>query len=178
MSRVGKKSIPLPKGVTLSVESGVVNVKGPKGAISRPLPGCLSVNQSGAEVIVERADESKTTRALHGTVRSHINNMIAGVLTGYTRELEIHGVGFKAAVKGKELVLNLGYSHEIRFTPPEGVTIVVTDNTQVAVSGVDVEKVGDSAARIRSYYKAEPYKGKGVRYKGEKIRRKTGKAVS
>jgi len=178
MSRVGKKSIPLPKGVSLTVESGLVKVKGPKGEITRTLPACLSLNQSSAEIVVERADESKTTRALHGTLRSHINNMVAGVSTGYTRELEIHGVGFKAAVKGKELVLNLGYSHEIRFTPPEGVNITVTDNTQVAVSGVDVEKVGDSAARIRAYYKAEPYKGKGVRYKGEKIRRKTGKAVS
>lgn len=178
MSRIGKKPVAVPGGVTVAVSAGVLSVKGPKGELKRPIPQSISMKLEDGEAVFSRADDSKENRALHGTIRSHLNNMIQGVTQGYLRELEIHGVGFRATAKGKEIVFNLGYSHEINFTPPEGVTVTVTDNTQVAVSGIDKEKVGDAAARIRSFAKAEPYKGKGVRYKGEQIRRKVGKAVS
>lgn len=178
MSRIGKKPVPVPAGVAVSVANGVLVVKGPKGELKRTLPSTLTLALENGEATLSRADDSKINTAMHGTMRSHLANMVQGVTEGYLRELEIHGVGFKATVKGKEVVLNLGYSHEINFTPAEGVLITVTDNTQVAVSGIDKEKVGDAAARIRAFAKAEPYKGKGVRYKGEQIRRKVGKAVS
>jgi large subunit ribosomal protein L6 len=178
MSRVGKQPIQVPGAVKIDIREGLISVKGPKGEAARELPAGLSADLANGVLTVKRADESARTRAMHGTYRTLVQNMIAGVQTPYLRELEIQGVGFKASLAGRVLTLNLGYSHEIKFPVPAGIEVKVTENTQLAVSGVDKQLVGEVAAQIRSYYKAEPYKGKGVRYKGENVRRKVGKAVS
>jgi large subunit ribosomal protein L6 len=178
MSRVGKQPIQVPGAVKVDIREGRISVKGPKGEAARELPAGLSADLANGVLTVKRADESARTRAMHGTYRTLVQNMIAGVQAPYLRELEIQGVGFKASLAGRVLTLNLGYSHEIKFPVPAGIEVKVTDNTQLAVSGVDKQLVGEVAAQIRSYYKAEPYKGKGVRYKGENVRRKVGKAVS
>ncbi|HMP72797.1 MAG TPA: 50S ribosomal protein L6 [Kiritimatiellia bacterium] len=178
MSRIGKKIITVPAGVTVSVADGVVTVKGPKGELTQALPSYLKV-ESGAEgVTVSPVASHPSSNAMHGTIRSLINNMIVGVSTGYSRDLEIQGVGFRASIQGQTLTLNLGYSHPIVYEIPTGVTVAVKDNTAVNVSGSDKQTVGQVCARIRSFYPAEPYKGKGVRYKGEQVRRKAGKAVA
>lgn len=178
MSRVGKQPITLPAGVKIDVRDGTVSVQGAKGTLTRALPAGVEVAIQGGTVNVTRSAEDKITRMQHGTTRSLIEGMIEGVTKGYTIDLEIQGVGFKGNLQGSILVLNLGFSHEIRFEVPEGISIKVTDGTALAVTGIDKQKVGDTAARIRSYYKAEPYKGKGVRYKGEKVRRKAGKSAA
>ncbi len=179
MSRIGKKPIPVPAGVTVDLKGQTFVVKGPKGELSFTLPKGVSLSVEGSEITMARANESKVTRALHGTSRSLIANMIQGVTEGFSRDLEIQGVGFKAVLQGKDVVLNLGYSHEIRFPIPEGLTITVdSTGTNLNIKGCDKQAVGQAAARIRSFYKAEPYKGKGVRYKGEVVRRKAGKAAA
>lgn len=177
MSRVGKKSITVPAGVKVSSKDAVVLVEGPKGKLQWALPEGITVSVEGSELSVNRADDSRKLRALHGTNRSLINNMIVGVSQGFVKELEIIGVGFRAAVKGNILDLSLGKSHPINQPIPDGLTITVTDNTKVKVEGIDKQMVGQFAAEVRGYYPPEPYKGKGVRYVGENVRRKEGKSV-
>ena len=176
MSRIGKKIIELPAKVTVKIGvDGAVNVEGPKGKLAWTLPAGVSGKVEGTKVTV--ACDTPSANALHGLSRALINNMVNGVANGYVRELEIQGVGFKAAVKGNVLQLNLGYSHEINHPIPTTVKVTVTDNTKVRIEGIDKQVVGQLAAEVRGYYPPEPYKGKGVRYAGEKIIRKEGKTV-
>lgn len=176
MSRIGKKIIELPAKVSVKIGAdGQVNVEGPKGKLAWTLPSGVTGKVDGTTVTV--ACSSPSAGALHGLSRSLINNMVIGVASGYVKELEIQGVGFKAAVKGAILQLNLGYSHEINHPIPAGATVTVTDNTKVRIEGIDKQVVGQLAAEVRGYYPPEPYKGKGVRYVGEKIIRKEGKTV-
>lgn len=178
MSRIGNKPIGVPTGVNFQVtEAGAVNVTGPKGSLSWNLPEKVSVKKEGATLLVTRASEEREVRAKHGLSRALIANMVTGVSEGFSKNLEIHGVGFKAAVKGDVLDLSLGFSHPILFPIPQGVKVTVTENTKVKVEGIDRQLVGQVAANIRGYYPPEPYKGKGVRYAGEKIERKEGKTV-
>jgi len=179
MSRIGKNPVVIPPAAKVDVKGQALKVTGPKGELSFTAPIGVTLKLEGNELIVERLNNSKPLRALHGTVRSLAANMIEGVTNGYVKELEIQGVGFKAVLKGNTVVLSLGYSHEINYEIPEGLTIVLDGNgTNVKISGCSKQMVGQAAAQIRSYYKAEPYKGKGVRYKGEIVRRKAGKAVA
>lgn len=177
MSRVGLKPISLPEKVSVKVDAGKVLVEGPKGKLDLPLPTGISVKTDEGAVVVGRASEARQHRALHGTVRSLVNNMITGVSKGFVKDLEIQGVGMRAAVKGQDIDLSLGKSHPILHPIPSGLTVTVTDNTKIKVEGIDKQLVGQFAAEVRGYYPPEPYKGKGVRYAGEKIRRKEGKSV-
>ncbi len=178
MSRIGNKTIPLPEKVSVSVsDAGEVSVEGPKGKLRWELPQGISLSQDGGELALKRSDEARRTRALHGTARSLVANMVEGVSAGFTRRLEIHGVGFRAAVKGKVLDLSLGFSHPLEHPIPEGISVAVEENTKIVVEGVDKQAVGQFAADVRAYYPPEPYKGKGVRYADEYVRRKAGKAV-
>jgi large subunit ribosomal protein L6 len=178
MSRIGKKPIELPAKVKLTFSpDGEVVAEGPKGKLHWALPREIKGRIDGNEIVLERGGEDRKSRALHGLSRALVNNMVTGVANGFTRDLEIHGVGFKAAVQGKVLNLSLGFSHPVNFEIPEGIKITVADNTKVKVEGIDRQLVGQVAANIRSYYPPEPYKGKGVRYAGEKINRKEGKTV-
>ncbi len=178
MSRVGKQPVLIPDGVTVEVSGQTVTVKGAKGESSYTAPACIAVALEDNSVIVSRTDESKHGKAMFGTVRSLINNMITGVSQGYKKELSIEGVGYKAQMKGQEIVLSLGYSHDINYVIPDGIKVDVQSGTTVSIEGIDKQLVGQVAARIRDYAPAEPYKGKGVRYVGEQIRRKEGKAVA
>jgi len=178
MSRIGKKAVLLPAKVTFAVtQEGAVSVEGPKGKLAWTLPKQIKARLDGANILVERESENRQVRALHGLSRALINNLVTGVSTGFRKDLEIQGVGFKAAVQGAILNLNLGFSHPIHFNIPEGIKITVTENTKISVEGIDRQLVGQVAADIRAYYPPEPYKGKGVRYAGEKILRKEGKTV-
>ncbi len=177
MSRVGKKVIAIPAGVTVTIEGSAVTVKGGKGELSWTLPEGITAAVEGTTLSVSRADESRKLRALHGTNRSLLANMVEGVSKGFTKNLEIVGVGFKAAVKGSALDLVLGKSHPILHPIPAGLTVTVADNTKVKVEGIDKQLVGQFAAEVRGYYPPEPYKGKGIHYVGEYIRRKEGKSV-
>jgi len=177
MSRVGLKTITLPEKVTVTDKNGHLTVEGPKGKLEFQLPVGITISQEDTTLTVSRATEGRTHRALHGTARSLINNMIIGVTEGYTKDLEILGVGFRAAVKGAVLDLSLGKSHPILHPIPDGLTVTVADNTKLKVEGIDKQEVGQFAAEVRAYYKPEPYKGKGVRYVGEYVRRKAGKSV-
>ncbi|TDU63039.1 large subunit ribosomal protein L6 [Prosthecobacter fusiformis] len=178
MSRVGKQPISLPDKVTVKIGAdGSVLVEGPKGKLNWTLPEGVSVANEGKELSVTRSSEDRRVRAMHGTSQRLISNMIEGVSKGYTRNLEIHGVGFRAAVKGNVIDLNLGQSHPRLHPIPEGVKVTVADNTKIAIEGIDKQVVGQLAADIRAYYPPEPYKAKGVRYAGEQIRRKAGKSV-
>ncbi len=178
MSRIGNKPVDVPKGVSLTVESSLVKGKGPAGELAVRIPGGLSVKVEGAQVLVAAAGGNKAIGALHGTTRSLIANMVQGLATPFIKELEIQGVGFRAQQQGQKLVLSLGFSHPIEFQVPSGVTAKVADGTAITLSGADKHAVGETAARIRGFFPAEPYKGKGVRYKGEHVRRKAGKAVA
>jgi large subunit ribosomal protein L6 len=179
MSRVGQAPIPVPAGVEVSIQDNVVRVKGPRGELSRTLPDKLSVTQEDGELTVTRVDEERESRALHGLFRSLINNMVVGVTEGYRRGLEIVGVGYRATAQGdRALELAVGYSHSVKVEAPEGITFEVPSNTRIDVVGIDKEKVGQVAADIRAIRKPEPYKGKGIRYQGEVVRRKAGKAAS
>ncbi|MDF7807054.1 50S ribosomal protein L6 [Pontiellaceae bacterium B12219] len=179
MSRIGKQPVLIPGGITAELSGQTVTIKGSKGESTYTAPACISVAVEDNSVVVARADDSKFSKAMFGTVRSLVNNMIIGVSEGYKKELIIEGVGYKAALNGKEIVLSLGFSHEINYTIPEGINVSVGGNgTTVTIEGIDKQLVGQVAARIRDYSPAEPYKGKGVRYAGEQIRRKEGKAVA
>ena len=176
MSRIGNKIISIPTGVEVSVGgNNEIKVKGPKGELTRQFNEALSFNIDGAELTVSRPNEEKFTKMIHGTSRALLDNMIIGVSAGYSRELEIIGVGYRAALQGKKLVLSAGYSHPVELETPEGLTIEVPTQTSVVVSGIDKQVVGEFAANIRKVRPPEPYKGKGIRYKGEHVRRKEGK---
>ena len=178
MSRIGNKEIGLPEKVNVSVDdAALVTVEGPKGKLFWELPKGISVSQGDGSLKVSRGSEERRLRALHGTARSLIANMIVGVSEGFSRELEIQGVGFRAAVKGKVLDLSLGFSHPVEHPIPEDLTVTVEENTKIKVEGIDKQRVGQFAADVRAYYPPEPYKGKGVRYKDEYVRRKEGKSV-
>ncbi|MCE2960445.1 MAG: 50S ribosomal protein L6 [Akkermansiaceae bacterium] len=177
MSRVGLKPISLPEKVAVKVEGNTVLVEGPKGKLDFSVPAGISLKSEDGTVVVSRASEQRVHRALHGTVRSIVNNMITGVSTGFSKDLEIHGVGLRAAVKGKDLDLSLGRSHPLLHPIPSGLTVTVNENTKIKVEGIDKQLVGQFAAEVRGFYPPEPYKGKGVRYSDEKVRRKEGKSV-
>ncbi len=176
MSRIGKRPITIPGKVTIAINGSYVAVKGPKGELSRVLPTAVSVEQEGETVLVKRRDESRSSRQLHGLSRTLVANMVEGVSQGFQKRLEIQGVGYRAQVQGRNLVLTVGYSHPVQIEPPEGVQLAVETNTNVIVSGFDKELVGNTAAKIRAVRPPEPYKGKGIRYAGEVVRRKAGKA--
>jgi large subunit ribosomal protein L6 len=177
MSRIGKSPIAVPSGVDVTVADRHLTVKGPKGSLERTLPGTITVRQEGAELLVERPDDERQTRAMHGLVRSLVNNMVVGVTDGFTKELEIIGVGYRATAKGADaLDLALGFSHPVVVNAPAGVTFEVPAPNRISVKGSDKELVGQVAADIRKLRKPEPYKGKGVRYLGEHVVRKAGKS--
>jgi len=177
MSRVGLKPISLPEKVAVKVEGNTVKVEGPKGKLDFSVPAGISLKAEDGTVVVSRATEQRVHRALHGTVRSIVNNMITGVSTGFSKDLEIHGVGLRAAVKGSDLDLSLGRSHPLLHPIPSGLIVTVNENTKIKVEGIDKQLVGQFAAEVRGFYPPEPYKGKGVRYSDEKVRRKEGKSV-
>ncbi|HEY9876795.1 MAG TPA: 50S ribosomal protein L6 [Leptolyngbyaceae cyanobacterium] len=176
MSRIGKRPIPIPAQVTVNVDGQSVNVKGPKGELSRTLPVEVVIEQDGDTLLISRRDESRPARERHGLSRTLIANMVEGVSQGFQKRLEIQGVGYRAQVQGRTLNLSLGFSHPVKFDPPPGIDFVVENNTNVIISGIDKELVGNIAASIRATRPPEPYKGKGVRYAGEQVRRKAGKA--
>ena len=176
MSRIGKLPVQVPKNVKVTLAPGKVAVEGPRGRLERTLPADITVKQSDGELVFERPSDGFRHRALHGLVRSLVANMVEGVDKGFTKNLELVGVGYRVAKQGEELVLNLGFSHPIRFKPPQGVSIEVQDPTKFSVNGISIEDVGQVAANIRGMRPPEPYKGKGVRYRDEKVRRKAGKA--
>jgi large subunit ribosomal protein L6 len=179
MSRVGQAPVVIPAGVDVTIEGRQVTVKGPKGELSRLLPEVLSVTIDNGELTVARGDEERESRALHGLFRSLIANMVTGVTEGYRRGLEIVGVGYRATAQGdRALELAVGYSHTVKVEAPEGITFEVPSNTRIDVVGIDKETVGQVAADIRAIRKPEPYKGKGIRYQDEVVRRKAGKAAS
>ena len=178
MSRLGKKPIPVPAGVAVAVAGAALTVKGPKGALMRTVPSVLAVRVEPGRVWVEPRDGAGDVKALQGLTHRLVTNMIEGVAKGYSRDLEIQGVGFKAALQGRTVVVSLGFAAPKSLALPEGVDVKIADGVALTVSGPDKELVGDTAARLRAFYPAEPYKGKGVRYKGEHVRRKAGKTVA
>jgi large subunit ribosomal protein L6 len=176
MSRIGKRPINIPGKVTVAIEGQHVGVKGPKGELSRVLPAEVIVEQEGDTLVVRRRNESRPARQLHGLSRTLVANMVDGVSEGFQKRLEIQGVGYRAQIQGRNLILNVGYSKPVEITPPDGIQVAVENNTNVIVSGIDKEVVGNTAAKIRDIRPPEPYKGKGIRYAGEVVRRKAGKA--
>ena len=175
MSRIGKKPIPVPTSVTVSIEPELVRVNGPKGELTERIPRDITVAQEGEELIVKRPTDRGEHRALHGLTRSLVANMVEGVTDGYFRTLEIHGVGYRAQLKGKALELSLGFSHPVSIPAPDGIEFEVPQPTRVIVKGISKQLVGEVAATIRKQRPPEPYKGKGIRYEGEYVRRKVGK---
>ena len=178
MSRVGKLPIALPKGVEVTLADSVLTVKGPKGTLHRSIPASLDVEIAKQVVEFKRRDDSKEARSTHGLIRALVNNMVQGVSEGFNRGLEIQGTGYRAEVQGKNLNLSLGYSHPIQFPLPEGITASVDRSNVVRLEGIDIEVLGETAARIRALRPVEPYKGKGIRYSGVHVRRKVGKTGS
>jgi large subunit ribosomal protein L6 len=178
VSRIGRKPIQIPKGVTVKTAAGSFSVKGPKGELTAVVHPNIEVKVEGEEVHVSRASDLKKDKALHGLWRALLQNMIIGVTDGYTRKLEIVGVGYRAEMKGKKLQLQIGYSHPILFGPPEGIKVEAPTQTNIVISGMDKQLVGLVAAKLRSFRPPEPYKGKGIKYEGEYIRRKAGKAAA
>lgn len=176
MSRIGRKPVAVPAGVDVKIDGTTVTVKGPKGSLTGTYNSKLSIALEGNEIIVTRPDDEKESRALHGLTRTLIHNMVEGVSNGYSKELEINGIGYKAAMQGKDLVLTVGYSHVVNVKAPEGITIAVPAPNKIVISGADKVKVGQFAAEVRGVRPPEPYKGKGIKYVDEYIRRKEGKA--
>jgi large subunit ribosomal protein L6 len=176
MSRIGRQPIPVPAGVEVSLDGPVITVQGPKGTLTRSLPPAMTVATVEGTLVVTRPSEAKVHKQLHGLTRTLVANMVVGVTTGYRKSLEISGVGYRAQKVGDKLQLNLGYSHPVEIAPPEGISFEVETPVKLAVVGIDKELVGQVAAKVRATRKPEPYKGKGVRYAGEVIRRKAGKA--
>ena len=176
MSRIGKAPISVPSGVDVKVDGQTITVKGPKGELTQDLPAPITVSVEEGTITVNRPDDHRDNRSLHGLSRSLVNNMVVGVTEGYKQDMEIFGVGYRVVPKGKDLEFALGYSHSITVEPPAGITFVVENQTRFSVQGIDKQLVGEVAANIRKLRKPDPYKGKGVRYAGEQIRRKVGKA--
>lgn len=176
MSRIGIQPITIPSGVDVTVEPGVVRVKGPKGQLEQRVHPQLAITRENGTLHVARPNDERMFRQLHGLTRTLIANMVQGVTAGFRKDLEIQGVGYRAALDGKTLVLNVGYSHPVRIEPPDGIQFVVDTPTRIAVTGIDKQLVGETAAQLRRIRPPEPYKGKGIRYLGEQIRRKAGKA--
>lgn len=177
MSRVGKQPITVPSGVKLSIAGMEVSGEGPKGRLKLGLPANTTASLSGNTLLVARADDSSRSKAMHGLARSLLNNMVVGLSTGFSKRLEIQGVGFKASVAGETVTMNLGFSHPINYPIPAGIKVKVEEGTKILIEGPDRQLVGMVAAELRSYYPPEPYKGKGVRYSDEKVKRKEGKTV-
>lgn len=177
MSRIGRNPIAVPSGVEITLEPGFVRVKGPKGTLERTLPRDITVTRDGDQVVVTRPTDEGTHRALHGLTRTLVANMVIGVTDGFEKNLEIHGVGYRAALKGTGIEMQLGYSHPVEYVAPEGITFEVPAPNRIIVRGADKERVGQVAAEIRSKRKPDPYKQKGVRYQGEYIRKKAGKTA-
>jgi large subunit ribosomal protein L6 len=178
MSRIGKKPIPVPDGVTVSIDGTTVQVKGPKGELTQTFNPEMSIELNGQELTVSRPSDHRRHRSLHGLTRALLANMVTGVSDGFRRVLEIVGVGYRAELIGKKLNLVVGFSHPILITPPDGITFVVENPTRLAVEGISKQLVGEVAATIRGYRPPEPYKGKGIRYEGEHVRRKAGKTAA
>ncbi|MCB2205386.1 50S ribosomal protein L6 [bacterium] len=177
MSRVGKNPVVIPSGVEVKLENGIMTVKGPKGELSTPIHPEMNVAIEDGAVTVTRPSDSKPHRSLHGTTRANVQNMVTGVTEGYKKSLEMVGVGYKAELSGPNLVMSIGFSHQVAFVPPTGITFEVTSATAMSVSGIDKQLVGQIAAKIRGIRPPEPYKGKGIKYAGEYIRRKAGKTA-
>lgn len=177
MSRIGKMPVAIPSGVDVTVDGSTVTVKGGKGELTRAFKDIISIKVEDGNVIVERPDDSREAKSLHGLTRTLIHNMIVGVSEGYSKKLELVGVGYRAALKGTDLELQLGYSHPVVVPAPENITFEVPSQTEIIVKGISKEQVGQVAANIRAWRKPEPYKGKGIRYEGEYVRRKLGKAA-
>jgi large subunit ribosomal protein L6 len=175
MSRIGKKPIEIPAGVSVSVSPGRVMVNGPLGELSQQIPQRMEVEQADGEIVVKRPTERGDDRALHGLTRSLVANMVEGVTKGFEKRLEIQGVGYRAALRGQSLELSVGFSHSVVVEPPAGITFAVPSATEVVVKGIDKQQVGQTAAEVRAVKPPEPYKGKGIRYVGEYVRRKVGK---
>ncbi|NIK80178.1 large subunit ribosomal protein L6 [Paenibacillus castaneae] len=176
MSRIGRKPIQVPNGVSINLDNTVITVKGPKGTLSREFHVDMKVNVTETEIVIERPSDNKLHRSLHGTTRSIIANMVSGVTEGFSKNLELVGVGYRASKTGDKIVLNVGYSHPVEINPENGIEFDVPTNTKITVRGIDKELVGATAAKIRSVREPEPYKGKGIKYEGERIIRKEGKA--
>lgn len=177
MSRIGKKPVQIPAGVTVTVNGTTVSVKGPKGELERTFSDLVTITEEGEEILVTTNDETREANAQHGLTRTLIHNMVIGVSEGFMKQLELTGVGYRVALKGKDLDLSLGYSHPVIYAAPENITFEVPDNTHINVKGISKEQVGQVAAEIRMKRPPEPYKGKGIHYMGEHIRRKLGKAA-
>jgi large subunit ribosomal protein L6 len=176
MSRIGKLPIPVPANVDVTIDGQQISVKGPKGTLSHTIAEPIVVERGEDGVLeVKRPDDERRNRALHGLTRTLVNNLVVGVTEGYEKKLEIHGVGYRVLLKGSDLEFSLGFSHPVKISPPEGITFAVENQTRFSVQGIDKQRVGEIAANIRKLRKPDPYKGKGVRYAGEKIRRKVGK---
>jgi large subunit ribosomal protein L6 len=176
MSRIGKLPIPVPSGVDVKIDGQQISVRGPKGTLAHTIAEPITVERDEDGILaVKRPDDERRSRALHGLTRSLVNNLVVGVTEGYEKKLEIHGVGYRVLLKGSDLEFSLGFSHPVKISPPEGITFVVEGPTKFSVQGIDKQRVGEVAANIRKLRKPDPYKGKGVRYAGEKIRRKVGK---
>lgn len=175
MSRIGKRPIPIPPKVAITINGQHILVKGPKGELERVLPDGVYAEQEGETLVVKRRDDSRMARERHGLGRTLVANMVQGVSQGFERRLEIQGVGYRAQVQGRNLLMNMGYSHPVQIEPPQGIQFVVENNTNVIVSGINKEDVGNTSAKVRAVRPPEPYKGKGIRYAGEVVRRKAGK---
>jgi large subunit ribosomal protein L6 len=176
MSRIGKVPVPVPAGVTVTIDGDVVTVKGPKGTLAHTIPSPIEVAQENGTLVVTRPDDERLSRSLHGLTRTLLSNLVVGVTDGYQKKLEIVGTGYRVVAKGSNLEFALGFSHPVVVEPPSGITFTVEAPTRFTVSGIDKQQVGEVAANIRKLRKPEPYKGKGVRYAGEQVRRKVGKA--
>jgi len=176
MSRIGRKAITVPAGVAVTLDNSVITVKGPKGTLSRTLHSDMIVNVSETEIVIERPSDNKLHRSLHGTTRSVVANMVSGVTDGFKKNLELVGVGYRVIKNGDKITLNVGYSHPVEIAPESGIDFEVNGTTKITVNGIDKERVGQIAAQIRSVRLPEPYKGKGIKYEGERIIRKEGKA--
>lgn len=177
MSRIGKHPIDVPAGVEVTIDGHIVTVKGAKGELKREFNPMMTIRQEGSQIIVERPNDSREAKSLHGLTRTLIHNMVEGVANGFSKKLQLVGVGYRASLKGKDLEMQLGYSHPVLFSCPENITFECPSQTEIVVSGPSKEQVGQVAANIREWRKPEPYKGKGIRYEGERIRRKLGKAA-
>lgn len=177
MSRIGKQPVSIPKGVQVNISGATVSVKGPKGELKRTFSPQITIEMRDGQLVVTRPSDARAIRALHGTTRALLSNMVVGVSEGFSKSLQIEGVGYRAELKGKQLVMSLGYSHPVEVDPPAGIAFTVDEKTKmITVSGIDRELVGQVAADLRSWRPPEPYKGKGLRYLGERVRRKAGKA--